>query len=105
MSKKTRRLEKEIFKLEEKLKEIENHNKIEKLRCNTKKLDAALKLGITLSIIPTIGTIITISNGWNPYKLNEIEKPAIIQTYVNKEGNIKEKKEYNLENENVIYYY
>ena len=105
MQKNMEELALEIVELQEELESAKKNNKIANLKCNLTKLKAILKIGIAISIVPTAGTIITLANGWNPYKLNDIEKPAIVQTYIDKDGKIEETKGYDLENESYVYYY
>lgn len=94
MDKKLEDLAVEIVELQEKLEEVEEINKYEKRRCKLEKIKAALKLTAAIGAVPIAGTALTTSMGWNPFKLNDEKKTAVITTEIDKEGNIKEEKEY-----------
>ena len=103
MSKKD--LEIDIASLQEKINKIEEYNKIKNFKCNLKKFDAGLRLGAIFSLVPVVGTSVAISSGWNPFILNEIEKPAIVQTIVDSDGNAYEHCGYDLDKINSVYFY
>lgn len=112
MDKKLEDLAVEIVELQEKLEEVEEINKYEKRRCKLEKLKAALKLTAAIGAVPIAGTALTTSMGWNPFKLNDEKKTAVITTEIDKEGNIKEEKEYKsawekgtTSEDGTIYYY
>lgn len=111
MDKKLEDLAVEIVELQEKLEEVEEINKYEKRRCKLEKIKAALKLTAAIGAVPIAGTALTTSMGWNPFKLNDEKKTAVITTEIDKEGNIKEEKEYKgawekgTTSEDAVYYY
>lgn len=94
MDKKLEDLAVEIVELQEKLEEVEEINKYEKRRCKLEKIKAALKITAAIGAVPIAGTALTTSMGWNPFKLNDEKKTAVIITEIDKEGNIEEEKEY-----------
>lgn len=97
----------EIVEIQDEIENAKKRNKISNLKCNMKKIKALVKLGITISIVPTIGTIIATTTGNNPFKLNEKEVPALITTTIDEDGKIEEKKDYYYDDYecNKIYYY
>lgn len=105
MNKNMEELALEIIELQEELENAKKHNKISNLKCNLTKIKAILKIGVAISVVPAAGTVLTLANGWNPYKLNDIEKPMITQTLIDREGNTKQTKGYDLDNKCYLYYY
>ena len=85
----------EIVQLQDKIKERKKNNRHARLKCNLKKIGALSKIGIAFSAVPLAGTLITCAAGWNPFKLNDYEATAVVTTTIDKEGNLKEEKEYN----------
>jgi len=94
MNKQLEDLAVEIVELQEKLEKVQQINKAEKLKCKLEKLKALLKISVAIGAVPIAGTALTTSMGWNPFKLNDEKKTAVITTEIDKEGNIKEEKEY-----------
>lgn len=94
MNKQLEDLAVEIVELQEKLEKVQQINKAEKLKCKLNKLKAILKLTAAIGAVPIAGTALTTSMGWNPFKLNDEKKTAVITTEIDKEGNIEEEKEY-----------
>ena len=84
----------EIVELQDEIEENKKHNKRARLRCNLKKIGTLSKIGMALTAVPIAGTLITCAAGWNPFKLNEEEMPAIITTTIDRDGKETEKKEY-----------
>lgn len=94
MNKQLEDLAVEIVELQEKLEKVQQINKAEKLKCKLEKLKALLKISVAIGAVPIAGTALTTSMGWNPFKLNDEKKTAVITTEIDKEGNIEEEKEY-----------
>ena len=112
MNKQLEDLAVEIVELQEKLEKVQQINKAEKLKCKLEKLKALLKISVAIGAVPIAGTALTTSMGWNPFKLNDEKKTAVITTEIDKEGNIKEEKEYKsawekgtASEDGTIYYY
>lgn len=95
----------EIVKLQDELKEGKKNNKHAKLKYNLKKIGAISKAGAVFSAIPLAGTLITCASGWNPFKLNDQEVPALITTTIDKEGNETEEKKYEKGYDTINMYY
>ena len=112
MNKQLEDLAVEIVELQEKLEKVQQINKAEKLKCKLEKLKALLKISVAIGAVPIAGTALTTSMGWNPFKLNDEKNTAVITTEIDKEGNIKEEKEYKsawekgtASEDGTIYYY
>lgn len=96
----------EIVQLQDKINEGKKNNKHARLKCNLKKIAAISKAGAVISAIPLAGTLITCAAGWNPFKLNDQEIPALITTTIDKDGNETEEKKYEDGYDNInLYYY
>lgn len=78
---------------------------INNLKINKEKIKEILKIGTSIILVPTIGTIITLANKWNPFKLNEKIQTSVITTDIDEFGNIKETKSYSPKDSNYIKYY
>ena len=95
----------EIVRLQDKIENSKKNNKHARLKCNLKKLASVTKLGMVFSAIPFVGTLITSTAGWSPFKLKEYEVSTTITTTIDKDGKETEKKEQKNLDECISLYY
>lgn len=96
----------DIVRLQKKIEKGKKENKICNLKCNMKKISAISRFSAAVLAIPIAGSIITTVNGWNPFKLNSVERHPVITTHIDNDGNVEQiddKGEYNIES--YLYYY
>lgn len=101
-------LSEKMLALQEQIENAQKDNRKIRFKVFGKRTLQVLKAGVALAAVPTLGTSLLLVVGWNPFKINEIEKDTCIVTYIDEEGNKLEnqtKEIYTSSLKNTITYY
>lgn len=80
-------LSERMLSLQEQIKDAQKENRKIKFKVFGKRALQVLKAGIALTAVPAVGASLLLAAGWNPFKINEMEKETCIVTYIDEEGN------------------
>lgn len=101
-------LSERMLSLQEQIANGKKENHKIKLKTFGKRTWQVLKAGIALTTVPLVGAGCSLAFGWNPFRINELEKDTCIVTYIDEEGNKFEnqtEEAYTSSLENTITYY